>query len=263
MPGHVAGLDERLGPLEGGLPDTADDGQAEAHRRLAGQRVETDHLEAARGQLRGRRLGQAFLPRLIPPEEAALRDVAAKPEPPAVEHQRRWAVEDDALGEAFVVLQQQDHALVEVLLPQSEAKLLLSAAQDDRALLDERRRIHEAALGSRARTTAVAVAAAALGLLRRHEPGAKRTPVLVVQLRRVFLAQTKAPLRRAAVRAPPRSRAATDEGCRAQATRDVGCTQDEGKGQEHFTSVGRHQAAVLSQPRGHNKTTTRGRKTYW
>eukprot|EP00964_Phaeocystis_antarctica_P102792 scaffold68108_cov56-Phaeocystis_antarctica.AAC.4 len=88
--GRLAVIDERLGHLEGGLPDAADHWQAEAPRGLARERVR--------------------LPRLGLAEEAALRDVAAEPEPPAIEREGRGAVEDDALGEALVVRQQQDDA---------------------------------------------------------------------------------------------------------------------------------------------------------
>ena len=61
----------------------------------------------------------------------------------------RRTVEDDALGEALVMLEEEEDTLVEELLAQREAVLLLRAAKQDRALLDERRLVHEASGGLR------------------------------------------------------------------------------------------------------------------
>ena len=72
-------------------------------------------------------------------ETRTLRDVAAEPNAPTVDLVRARPVEDDALREPFVVLQQEHHALVKVLLPKCKPKFLLGAAEDDAALLDERR----------------------------------------------------------------------------------------------------------------------------
>ena len=77
-------------------------------------------------------------------EHRTLSDVAAEPDAPAVDLVVARLVEDDALGEAFIVLQQEHDGFVEVLLPRGEAKLLLGAAEDDGALLDERRLVDEA-----------------------------------------------------------------------------------------------------------------------
>ena len=106
-------------------------------------------------------------------EHRTLSDVAAEPDAPAVDRVVARLVEDDALGEAFIVLQQEHDGFVEVLLPQREAKLLLGAAEDDGALLDERRLVDEA-VGL----------AAGLGIfsffLLRDEPRSHLTPVDVI-----------------------------------------------------------------------------------
>ena len=70
---------------------------------------------------------------------------ATWPWPPPLDLERARPVEYDALGEALVVLQQQHHALVKELLAKREAKLHLGPAEENRALLDERRLVHVAA----------------------------------------------------------------------------------------------------------------------
>ena len=74
-----------------------------------------------------------------------------------------------------VMLEQQHHALVKVLLPQREAKLLLRASQDHRALLNERALVDEALVAAKGRRVG------ALGLhhraLLRHEACAHLPPV--------------------------------------------------------------------------------------
>ena len=49
--------------------------------------------------------------------ELTFSNITTEPHPPAVQLVRTRSVEDDALGEAVVVLKKQHHALVKVLLP--------------------------------------------------------------------------------------------------------------------------------------------------
>ena len=112
--------------------DALDDRQREAAGLLAGERVKTDDLALALG------LGLAA-------EHRTLGHVTPKPHAPAVELVGARSVQDNALCETVVVLKEEHNRLVEVLLPQSEAKLLLRSAQDDAALLDQGGFVHEPA----------------------------------------------------------------------------------------------------------------------
>ena len=81
-------------------------------------------------------------------EHATLGDLAvAAPHAPAIHHHCAGPIENNTLGEGVVVLQEKQDALVEKLLPQREAKVLLCAAEQNRALLDERRLVRVAATG--------------------------------------------------------------------------------------------------------------------
>ena len=116
---------------------------------------------------------------ILAAEHAALPHVAAKPHAPAVNLVCRRPVEDDAAREPVVMLQQEHHRLVKVLLPQSKAKLLPRAAENDRTLLDERR-LEDEALRIRCRSAAVAAAARLLTLLCGHELRSEIAPVAEV-----------------------------------------------------------------------------------
>ena len=113
--------------LERGLRDAADHGQREARRRLALERVQAHDLA---------RVGVRVV--LAAAEEASFSDVASKPGAPAVQLQRGRPVEDDALCFFLVVLREQHHRLVEVLLVQREAAGVLHRVKQHRALLYER-----------------------------------------------------------------------------------------------------------------------------
>ena len=70
--------------------------------------------------------------------QRTLGNVAAEPNAEAVELIGARAVDDDALGEALVVLQQQHDALLKVLLPERKTELLFCPPKDDTALLENR-----------------------------------------------------------------------------------------------------------------------------
>mmetsp|Transcript_5519 Transcript_5519/g.22897 ORF Transcript_5519/g.22897 Transcript_5519/m.22897 type:complete len:402 (-) Transcript_5519:121-1326(-) len=119
------------------LDDVGAKGGALGGRHLGGR----IHLGRRGGhrRLRRRRRSSTVAICLVRGEDAALADVAAEPDLPAVQSPARGSVDDEALGELVVVLHEDDDALVEVLLPQREAERLLEPAEQDRALLEEGR----------------------------------------------------------------------------------------------------------------------------
>ena len=131
---RLAGGDELLGTLEARAGDTFDDARREALGHGRAERVQAVDLQLPHGPL-------------LADEDAAVGDLAVPaPEAPAILRERTRAVEDDALGEGLVMLQQQQHALMKELLAEREAKFHLGAAEQHRALLDEWRLVDEAAL---------------------------------------------------------------------------------------------------------------------
>mmetsp|Transcript_13227 Transcript_13227/g.48178 ORF Transcript_13227/g.48178 Transcript_13227/m.48178 type:complete len:233 (-) Transcript_13227:35-733(-) len=137
------------------------------------------------GRLHRAALLAQLLSQALAAEEAALADVAAEPHAPPLQLEGGGAVEDDALGELGVVLEQQQHALVEVLLPQREAELLPRAPQQHRALLDQRRLVNPSF-----RVPGHLVTAALFGALLRDELGAEVPHVHVDPRRLVVVAAT-------------------------------------------------------------------------
>ena len=129
---------------------------------------------------------------LLADKEAALRHLAvAAPEAPAVLSERARAIEDDALGEVCIVLQKQEHALVEELLSQGEPELHLRAAEQDGTLLDERGLIDEALL------LLARLARGRLEPLGRDQSRAHLTPVHFGRVRRAHSHRRRRTLRRA------------------------------------------------------------------
>eukprot|EP00962_Isochrysis_galbana_P048239 scaffold20031_cov111-Isochrysis_galbana.AAC.4 len=61
--------------------------------------------------------GLGRIVRAAPVKPASLGHIPTEPHAPAVELHRRGTIEHDAASEGWVVLQQEHHRLVEVLLP--------------------------------------------------------------------------------------------------------------------------------------------------
>jgi hypothetical protein len=158
-----AGGHELLGAVQVRVRDALDDARRDHVGQGALERVQAVNLEVA---LDGVGAGE---------EPAVAHLPMPAPDPPAVQLQRRRPVEDDALCKALVVLKQEEDALVKKLLPQREAVLLLRAAEQDRALLDQRRLVHEASGGR--------LLACRLG----NEPRSHLAPVGVVAFSHAYL----------------------------------------------------------------------------